>query len=80
LRRSTPEDGDVVVREEMRDGRRVYVLHTAPGPGQILLRTRDAALAQARKFARHQGVRVWLADGDVEFALVDDFRANGEAT
>jgi hypothetical protein len=28
--RSIPEKGDVVVREEMRNGTRIYVLHTFP--------------------------------------------------
>jgi hypothetical protein len=28
---TTPEDGDIVVREEIRGGTPVYVLHIAPG-------------------------------------------------
>jgi hypothetical protein len=35
--RTTPEDGDIVVRQEKRDGTAVYVLQTAPGPDQYLL-------------------------------------------
>ena len=72
--RSTPEDGDVVIREQSRDGRVVYALHVAPGADQFIERTRDAALAKARTFAERQHVRVWITDGDYDFTLVDDFR------
>jgi hypothetical protein len=69
-----PENGDVVVRSETRDGRNVYVLRTAPGPGQCLLRSRDEAIAQAAAYAEHQGVRVWLTNGGSDFTLVKNFR------
>jgi hypothetical protein len=45
-----------------------------PGADQFILQTRDAAIAQAAAFAKRQGVRVWLSNGDGEFALVEDFR------
>ena len=51
IARTTPEDGDVVLREEERKGKSVYVLHTAPGPDQYVLRSREAAVAQALRFA-----------------------------
>jgi hypothetical protein len=32
--RTTPQNGDIVIREELRDGTLVYVLHIAPGADQ----------------------------------------------
>jgi hypothetical protein len=72
--RLTPEDGDVVVRKATRDGNRVYVLHTAPGADQYMLRSREAAVAQAVAFAKREGVRAWLTEEGNEFALLEDFR------
>ncbi len=69
-----PEDGDVVVGEEEREGKRVYVLHTAPGPGQFQYRTREEAIARALTFAKRQRVRAWLADEGNDFRLLEDFR------
>jgi hypothetical protein len=72
--RSVPEDGDMVVREEQREGRRVYVLHTAPGPDQYVLRSREEAVAQALTFAKREQVRAWLTDEGYDFVLLEDFR------
>ena len=72
--RSTPEDGDIVVREETREGYRAYVLHTAPGADQYVLRSREAAVARAVTFAKREGVRAWLTDEGYEFALLEDIR------
>ena len=74
--RSTPEDGDIVIREEVRDRRvvYVYVLHTAPGADQYLLRSREEAIAQAVIWAKRQQVRVWLTDEGYDFRLLEDFR------
>ena len=47
--RLAPEDGDIVVREEQREGVLIYALHTA-GADQYLLRTREEAVAQAVTF------------------------------
>jgi hypothetical protein len=77
--RSTPEDGDIVVRQEQRDGKRVYVLHTAPGPDQYVLRNRNEAVAQALTFAKRQEVRAWLTDGDYDFTVIEDFRVDVSA-
>lgn len=71
----TAAEGDVVVRREERAGLGVYVLSTASGPGQVLLRSREDAVAQAVTFARWQHVRAWLADDDSDFTLLQDFRA-----
>ncbi len=72
--RTTPEDGDIVVREEKREGRLVYVLHTAPGADQYLLRSGEEAVAQAVTFAKREGVRAWLTDAGYDFVLLEDFR------
>jgi hypothetical protein len=72
--RSTPENGDIVVREEHRDGTLVYVLHTAPREDQYLLRTREEGVAQALAFAKRQFVRAWLTDEGYDFTLLEDFR------
>ena len=72
--RTTPEDGDIVVREEKREGTLVYALHTAPGADQYLLRMREAAIAQALAFAKREGVRVWLTDEGYDYVLLEDFR------
>ena len=79
IARSTPEDGDIVIRYEQRNGTPVFLLHTAPGPDQFVVRTQEAALAQAVAFATRQHVRVWIADGDDTCRIVDDFRAHVEA-
>lgn len=75
--RSTPEDGDVVVQRDKKDGTPVYVLHTAPGPDQLVFHSREDAVRQATVAAKHRRVRVWLADGSVEFRLLEDFRPVG---
>ena len=64
--RSTPEDGDI--------GKGVYVLHTAPGADQYVLRSREAAVSQAVTFAKREGVRAGLTDAGYEFVLLEDFR------
>src|SRR2546428_7019650 len=73
--RTTPEDGDVVVREEKREGAVVYVLHTAPGADQYVLRSREEAVAQAAAFAKREYVRgAWLTNEGYDFVLLEDFR------
>jgi hypothetical protein len=72
--RTIPEDGDIVVREEKREGTLVYALHTAPREDQHLLRTREEGVAQALAFAKRQFVRAWLTDEGYDFVLLDDFR------
>jgi hypothetical protein len=72
--RSVPEDGDIVVREKQREGTFVYVLHTAPGADQYVLRSREKAVAQAVTFAKRQCVRAWSTDEGYDFVLLEDFR------
>jgi hypothetical protein len=74
-RRTAPQDGDIVIRQENRPGSVVYVLHTAPGPDQYVLRTREEAVAHAAKAAERQGARTWLTDEGYGFVLLEDFRA-----
>ena len=76
MARTTPEDGDIVVREEQRDGTLVYVLHTAPGPDQYLLRSRRDAVTHALTFALRAHARAWLTGAQADFGLLlEDFRA-----
>jgi LPS sulfotransferase NodH len=75
--RLAPEDGDIVLREEKREGVLIYVLHTASGADQYLVRTREEAVAQAVTFTRREQVRAWLIDEGYDFTLVEDFRVVG---
>jgi hypothetical protein len=72
---SIPEPGDVVIRAEYRHGYPVYVLHVSTGPGQFLWRTREEAIASGSRFAHRYGVRLWISQDGVTFAVVEDFRA-----
>jgi hypothetical protein len=70
---ATPLDRDIVVRQDRRDGRNVYVVPIA-SRGQYVFRRREDAAAQARLLAMRHGVRAWLsAEGD-DRALLNDFR------
>ena len=72
--RTMPENGDVVIRPHVRDGRRVFAMHTVPGPEQCVLSSQDAAVRQAVVFAKREHVRVWSTDGGAGFVLLEDFR------
>ncbi len=72
--RTTREDGDIVVRQEKREGRFIYILHTATSEDQYLLRSREEAIAQAVAFAKWQCVRTWMTNSNYDFALLEDFR------
>ena len=74
IARTTPEDGDIVVREEIRGATPVYVLHIAPGADQYEFRRRDSAIARGVSLAERHQVRVWLTDGGYDFVLLEDFR------
>ena len=66
--------GDVVVRQERRDGVRLYILHTTAARDQYLVHTREEAIAQALKYAKRQRVRAWLTDEEHDVVLLGDFR------
>ena len=74
LTRTTPEDGDIVVREEKPGGTLVYVLHIAPGADQYEFRRREEGIAQAVALAKREHVRAWLTDEGYDFVLLEDFR------
>ncbi len=71
---STPERGDIIVRQHAQDGIRVFILHSSPGPDQIVFHSQHAALAEAWSVAKASRVRVWLMRGEADFKLVNDFR------
>lgn len=73
LTRSTPGTGDIIVRQEAREGTLVHVLHTVPGPEQCLVCSREEAVAQALTFAKRARVRAWFANGDTDFVLLGEF-------
>jgi hypothetical protein len=75
--RTTPEDGDIVIREEQRAGVCVYVLHTAPRADQAEFLRREQAIVQAVALARRQDVRAWLTDEGYDFVLLESFRLSG---
>jgi hypothetical protein len=72
--RTTPQDKDIVIRQEQREGTMMYVLRTAPGPDQYILRSRDEAVAQAVTVAKREHVRAWVTDECYDFVLLEDFR------
>ena len=59
--------GDVVVRQETREGTLVYALCAFPGPAQYLVRTREQATAQALAFATRARMRAGFANGHADF-------------
>lgn len=70
-----PMDGDIVVREQQRGPRLVYLLRSQPGPDQIVVSSRATALAQARSIALRVRVRAWLTvDGHAPLPLGHDGR------
>jgi hypothetical protein len=60
--RAVPQDGDVVVRKDRREGTLVYVLHAAGSVDQLIVRSREEAVTQAVVFAKREHVRAWLMD------------------
>jgi hypothetical protein len=70
--RTAPEDGDIVVSQEKRDGMVVFILHIAPGPDRHLFHLRDEAAAHALTLAERHGVRAWLTtDESYDFLLLE---------
>jgi hypothetical protein len=72
--RTVPENGNVVIRHDVHDGRRVFALHTLPGPEQCVLRSRDDAIRRAVVFARRDHARVWSTGDGAGLVLLKDFR------
>ena len=69
-----PENGDVVVRPETRDGTVVFVLRTAPGTDQYLLRTREEAVVQAVTYAECHRVQAWWLDDSDHYVPLTHIR------
>lgn len=69
-----PLAGDGVVREDQSEGATLYVLRTVPSPGQLLLRTREEAVAQAIRFAANQVVCAWFAGENGDSLMLNDVR------
>ena len=67
-----PQSGDIIVRQEHRDDGVVYVLHTASRPDQMVVRSRDEAVAQALAIAARQRRRAWFTNDAREFTPLDD--------
>jgi hypothetical protein len=76
----TPEDGDFVVREEVREGSIVYVLHIPPAADRFDCRTREDGIFEALVGGERQRVRVWCTDAADNAVLVEDFRARAAPT
>ena len=71
---SRPTDGDIVVREQRRGQSLAYLLRAQPGPDQIIVWSRDTALAQAQSIANRRRVRAWLTvDGQAHVPLEEVF-------
>lgn len=68
------QKGDIVVARRYQTGDWVYVLHIVHGRDQVLVRSRDDAVAEAIAFARRERVRAWIADDHDAYQLLDDFR------
>ena len=65
--------GDIVVRQETRQQRCIYILRIDPGEDQLCFWTRDEAVAQAVAFAKRQHARAWFSDRD-HVVLLGSFR------
>jgi hypothetical protein len=72
--RTTPEDGDIVVRDEIRGHTQAYVLHITPGPALYKFQRREEGIAHALALADRDRVRAWLTDDGYTFVLLEDFR------
>ena len=70
--RPAPENGDVVVREDCRDGAIVYVLSTVQGDDQLTTLQYERSVEHALAFARRARVRAWLQTAST-IELLHDF-------
>jgi hypothetical protein len=70
--RDVPSNGDIVVREDRRDGAIVYVLGTAFGGDEITTFQYERSVEHALAFARRARVRAWLQT-ETTIRLLHDF-------
>ena len=73
---STPERGDIVIRPGVRNNRRVWVVHSVPGPSRYVLPTRDGAVDRAIHLARRQHVCAWIDATDTQLTPIENFRTD----
>jgi hypothetical protein len=78
VRSSIPEDGDIVIRHDMWENARVFVLLTH-GHDQLVVHSRETAVRHALSAARRLQVRVWEIDSKGNSSLLKDFRLDVEA-
>jgi hypothetical protein len=69
---ASPRDGDIVVRQDRRDRRNVYVVPIV-SRGQYVFRRRDDALVQGMSCARRRGVTAWLRTDAHDCVQLNDF-------
>ena len=70
--RDVPVNGDIVVREDRRDGALVYVLSTVSGADEITTFQFERSVEHALAFARRARVRAWL-QRETTIQLLHDF-------
>lgn len=64
---AAPDTHDVIVRLQRDNPHVVYVLGTLAHPSEIVVKTREEAVALATAFAGRQQVRAWFDNGDGTF-------------
>jgi hypothetical protein len=67
-----PVNGDVVVREDHRDGAIVYVLSTVAGADHLTTQKYERSVEHALSLARRARVRAWLQT-ESTLELLHDF-------
>jgi hypothetical protein len=70
--RDVPATGDIVVREDRREGAIVYVLSTAHGADQLTTPLYERCVEHALAFASRARVRAWLQT-ETTIELLHDF-------
>ena len=70
--RDVPAIGDIVVREDRRDGAIVYVLSTVHGDDQLTTLQYERSVEHALALARRARVRAWLQTAST-IELLHDF-------
>jgi len=61
-----PDNDDVVVRQERGSPSTVYLLGTPSAPDHFVVRTRDDAVAQTLRFAKHRHVAAWFVENGTD--------------
>lgn len=77
--RSSPESGDVIVREAHHAGRSRYLLSTLGFPSQISIETYAKAVRHALSYARSERTRAWIVIDSGEAVLLTDHLESGDS-